>query len=93
MRGVSSEQVKRGLNECVVRRLEWPPSAPEFRALCTGEGEVTWEHKAQCKSVHEIMADTYGLPDMAKQERAKAAGEKALSDIKNLFGLNRSSAP
>ena len=51
LRGISVEQIKHGLNQCVLLGLEWPPSAPQFRNLCEGrnvEGdgtETTWQHK------------------------------------------------
>ena len=86
LRGLSAEQIKHGMSQCVAQQLDWPPSAPEFRKLCTGEDDVTWEHRAQSKPVHEIMADLYGLPDKGKEERARAAGGSALAAMKSLMG-------
>lgn len=31
---VTEEQIKAGLRACVDQRLEWPPTAPQFRELC-----------------------------------------------------------
>lgn len=41
---VSEDQIKRGMSELVRKGASWPPSAPEFRVLCTGGDE--WQHKA-----------------------------------------------
>lgn len=40
--GITSEQIKAGLEKCVTRKLEpgqedWPPTPAEFRALCLPE--------------------------------------------------------
>lgn len=35
LRGMSPEQIAFGLSRCVERGDSWPPTLPEFRALCT----------------------------------------------------------
>jgi len=33
--GLSIEQIKRGVDACIAGALAWPPTLPEFRALCS----------------------------------------------------------
>lgn len=35
LRGLTAEQIALGLSRCVERGEAWPPTLPEFRALCT----------------------------------------------------------
>ena len=88
LKGVSKEQVKHGLNCLVLNGAEWPPSAPEFRKLCTGADEVSWEHKRIERAEDEWrgMRNEWRLTDMSKKERAKLAGQRALSNMKALWG-------
>ena len=39
LRGLSGEQIALGLSRCVVSGEAWPPTLPEFRALCTSTAE------------------------------------------------------
>lgn len=32
--GINAQQIARGLSRCVEGKLEWPPTLPEFRAMC-----------------------------------------------------------
>jgi hypothetical protein len=34
--GITPEQLRRGLQQCLQRRDGWPPTLPEFRGLCRG---------------------------------------------------------
>lgn len=34
LRGLTPEMIKRGLSECVNQFKSWPPTLPEFKALC-----------------------------------------------------------
>ena len=45
LRGITEKQIKSALNQLAINGQEWPPSAPEFRKMCTGENEH-WEHRA-----------------------------------------------
>lgn len=40
---LSMEQLKSGFIACVRRADPWPPSLPEFRTLCGGNGDTTLE--------------------------------------------------
>lgn len=42
--GLDESHIRSGLRECVDRRLEWPPTAPEFRGLCLGP-DAGWERR------------------------------------------------
>lgn len=88
LKGLSKEQVKHGLNCLVLQGAEWPPSAPEFRKLCTGQDEVSWEHKRIERAEEEWrgMKNEWRLTDQNKKARARAAGAKALADMKGMFG-------
>jgi len=44
LKGVSSQQIKHGLNQIALNGSEWPPSAPGFRSMCLGTNGP-WEHK------------------------------------------------
>ena len=43
LRDITPEQIKGALSKLATKGQEWPPSAPEFRKMCTGEDEH-WEH-------------------------------------------------
>ena len=42
--GLTEVQIRHGMRQCVDQALDWPPSAPEFRKLCTDASSVSWEH-------------------------------------------------
>ena len=42
--GLAESQIRYGMRQCVDQALDWPPSAPEFRKLCTDASSVSWEH-------------------------------------------------
>lgn len=45
--GISWEQMMEGMGLITKQGKEWPPSAPEFRALCEGEkSSDTWQQRA-----------------------------------------------
>ena len=37
---LSSEQLARGVGQCITRADPWPPSLPEFRAMCLGDARA-----------------------------------------------------
>lgn len=87
LRGISSDQIKSGMGELVRLQHEWPPSAPEFRGMCTGESAVSWEQRNQAQSVHEALGyDPYKLPDMTAKERAREAARREIANMKSMFG-------
>jgi hypothetical protein len=89
LKGLSSEQVKHGLNCLVLQGAEWPPSAPEFRKLCTGDDEVSWEHKRIERAEDEwkgMRAQWSRLEDKTGKERRKRIARENLARLKSLFG-------
>ena len=82
LRDLKPEQIKRGIESLRDSAKPFPPSLPEFRGLCKGSGGVeSWE--AIC---HKPFVPDRALEDKGAQERARVAGEKALSEIRGLFG-------
>jgi len=72
LRGLDETQIRHGLGQCVATGLDWPPSAPEFRSLCTNGG--SWEHR-QVEAADEAWKRR-ALPDMSQQNEA------AIDDIR-----------
>ena len=94
LKGISTEQIKSGLNKCATRNMEWPPSAPQFRGMCLGiepdeEGnDVAWQQRNQAKSVHEALGYVpKALTDMTAVERVKQKGKAEIAKIKEQFGF------
>ena len=80
LRGILPEQIKHGLNELAKSGDPWPPSAPEFRALCLDAADDgAWERIAH--KPHQHLA----LPDIGRQERARKAGQETLAQLRGLF--------
>ena len=42
--GIEWQYIRKGLGEIAKRGDDWPPSAPEFRRICSGESEH-WAHR------------------------------------------------
>jgi hypothetical protein len=73
--------------ELVKHGFDWPPSAPEFRKLCTGENDVSWEHRNQSQSVREALGyDHRRLPDLTAKERRRETAKREIANMKSLFG-------
>lgn len=95
LKGISPEQIKSGLNQCASRGLEWPPSAPQFRALCLGleldddGNDSSWQHRVHAKRAAEtakLLADNrLRLTDQGKRDRAVAARNAHAEKLKAMF--------
>lgn len=87
LKGITQDQIKHGLNQCAVRGLEWPPSAPEFRALCIDDEGREWRaFQAQARETAKMLEDNrLRLADLGKKERAKAARDAYAEALKNMF--------
>lgn len=46
LKGLSGKQIADGLSGCIESGKEWPPSLPEFRAMCLGKSEERVENAA-----------------------------------------------
>lgn len=87
LKGISKDQIKHGLNQCAVTGREWPPSAPEFRAMCLDSPD--WEHKRISSAEAEwqkTRKELYALEDTTRKERIKKVANVHLSKMKGLFG-------
>ena len=79
LHGLDEPQIRSGLRRCVESGLEWPPSAPEFRALCVGPTQH-WEHA-------RIAAEDRRLAALPKPEVDRAAAREALNAIRASLGM------
>ena len=85
LRGITRDQIRRGLNRCAVLCLEWPPSAPEFRKLCLGDSGFL--HAGETVAHREYRPERL-LVDQGAKSRARRAGETTLAQLKGLFGAS-----
>jgi len=44
--GITQEQIEAALTKLGLSGASWPPSAPEFRAMCENKTTDSWEHKS-----------------------------------------------
>lgn len=95
LKGISPEQIKSGLNQCAIRALQWPPSAPEFRSLCLGleldddGNDAGWQQRAHARAAAEtdkyLDSNRLRLADQTKRERAVAARNQHAEKLKAMF--------
>lgn len=81
---LSNEEIRRGMAACRDECLAWPPSAPEFRALC--RPPTHWEHRRIEAADRERHIALQDLRD-AKQKAIEA--ELAMAGIRALLGMAR----
>lgn len=77
--GFGPEDLARGLHGCLDREDGWPPTLPEFRALCrepqpTAPYHVPFPHRARLES-DELKA------------RRRSAAQRALGEIRTHLGM------
>ena len=84
--GITEHEMRYGLRQCVEQGLDWPPSAPEFRKLCRGETDVSWEHKRIAAADREFNERRL-LEDAHKRERDEAEAFAAMAGIRQLLGM------
>lgn len=87
LKGISREQINYGLNQCAIRGLEWPPSAPEFRAMCTDDEAREWRaFRARAAETDKMLADNrLRLSDQGAKDRAKKARDEAMGKLGGMF--------
>lgn len=78
--------IRKGMRACVDQRLEWPPSAPEFRDLCIGPVEH-WEHKRVEAADRDWISQAL-LPDQSTLDRRDAARSEHMSKMRAMLGLH-----
>ena len=76
--GFTGEDLARGLRACLDRNDGWPPSLPEFRALCREP------IPAPIPLCHRLLPRALPEPDSVKQAR-REKGRVALDELKTLL--------
>ncbi len=82
--GLDFDALKNGMRRLAESGSEWPPSAPEFRAMC--QPQKHWEH-AQLEAADRAWRERQRLmlEHSATVEARHAEGKAALSNIKNFL--------
>lgn len=84
--GLDEAQVRYGMRQCVAQGHEWPPSAPEFRKLCLGSSDVSWEHNRIVAADRERAARSLEhRPTTASRE---AVGRDNLNAMLGMLGMS-----
>lgn len=76
---VTPEQIGQGLNALIRDNDEWPPTAIQFRNLCTGHDPFAWER--QC---HRIVDTRTLLPQKRSEEQTRDCLSR-ISQIKTML--------
>jgi len=82
LHGLDEAAIRQGMRVCVERAGEWPPSAPEFRGMCTGPA-VHWEHARV--QAEDARWQSRALPDMTRAEEDAAAIDAIRAQIKSML--------
>ena len=82
LHGLDESQVRSGMRRCLERGLEWPPSAPEFRAMCVGPVD-SWEHRRV--AAEDEAWRRRALPDLNQREREAEAIDRIRADIRAML--------
>lgn len=69
---LSPKDIRRGIAGCVKRPDKWPPSLPEFRALCNGGGD------------HPVNAQMYRRPEYLSLPRPVPSYDRARPFIQSM---------
>ncbi|WLD56904.1 hypothetical protein NFC81_09185 [Salinispirillum sp. LH 10-3-1] len=90
LRGVTPEQIKRGMNLLAQSGAEWPPSAPQFRAMCegdTGASEKPARHEPQHllleQSDRGAMAERIAIMNTQVTAESRAKGRSTIASLMN----------
>ena len=83
--GLNEAQVRYGMRQCVAQGHEWPPSAPEFRKLCTGTSDVSWEHKRVEAADRERASRT--LTHQPSADERKRIARQHMDQIRRTLGM------
>lgn len=97
--GVDGAQIAKGMQACLEQKLEWPPSAPQFRGMCEASpadyGLPTEDHayKEACRNAHPAMKDCAKWTHDAVYHAACETGfynlnKLSMSDSRKLFSRN-----
>lgn len=84
--GLDEVQVRHGMRQCAELGLEWPPSAPEFRKLCLGQSDVSWEHNRIVAADRERAARS--LEHRPTAASCEAVGRDNLNAMLGMLGMS-----
>lgn len=78
LRGVTGEQIAKGLHACCQRDDPWPPTLPEFRNACrgTGKNEFGLDYVPEYHRPQPIREQARLLSGDERDVRRAAASEK-----------------
>ena len=86
--GITGAQIAKGMQECLEQKLEWPPSAPQFRAMCEaapadyGLPTEDQAYKEACRNSHPNMAGVAKWSHDAVYHAATETGFYNLNTLK-----------
>ena len=83
--GLTEPQIRHGMRQCVDQALDWPPSAPEFRKLCTDASSVSWEHARIAAADREFRSRA--IPDLRDN---RDVGYRQLDAMRAALGMGES---
>lgn len=81
--GLTAKQFGAGLVACRDSGKAFPPSLPEFRAMCLGAADG---FTAADKQAHRIFEPDRLLVDKTTQEKNRAVALDAVSGLRSMFG-------
>lgn len=84
LNGLAGQELAHGLEGCVSRSDPWPPSLPEFRALCKPQ-------PVENAKMYETPPELLALPEPkeardARRAKGKAAAQMLKSHVRRLTG-------
>ncbi len=92
LHGVNGDQLAQGLHACIERADPWPPSLPEFAAMCKGRGKndlgldyVPEYHRSRETRPGRMLESD---PDKAKRKEAAAEGVRSLREVLKTGGAS-----
>lgn len=84
LRGLEGEEIAAGLRACSASGAAWPPSLPEFRAMCRQTVEPV-----EFADMYLVKPKALPEPDWRKAER-KEVGYTACCGLRKMLGGRRS---
>lgn len=80
--GLQGAELARGLEQCVNRKDPWPPSLPEFRALCREQAD---ENTAMYRMAPLALPEPKEARE-ARRAKGKAAAQMLKSHVRRITG-------
>ena len=80
---LTTDQIARGLSQCVNLAQLWPPTLPEFRKLCVDDpGVPRWECRA-----HKVYDTSSLLEDQTARDARIEEGKKQIAALRAECGI------